>query len=179
MPLINCIKNTSESIQIRSWSSGKSIWFWKKSIHSFFSDKAGKIIKFESSFGIHIYCPYSCEAWSNVKESKRSSSVNFIMYWVSLQNIMHLSALITGFFLFPLLELAEILSLLFKKGNVACQFERLLPSVLTQLGINRCNFHNSQVQSYTETLLHYFPFCNIIIPLPQLSFSMSLISLHL
>lgn len=76
-----------------------------------------------------------------------------------LQNIMHLFALITGAVLFPLLELAAVLSLLFRKGNVAYQFERLLPSGHTQLGINRCNFHTSQVQPYTKKLPQStFPF---------------------
>lgn len=100
------------------------------------------------------YISTTCiHASSKFKKNNKSSSVYCIMYWTSLQNIMHLFALITRCFLFPLLELAAILTVLFSNSIVACQLERLLPSGHTWLETSRCNLHITQVSTYIETLL--------------------------
>lgn len=70
------------------------------------------------------------EVWANVVEINRSSPVNCIMYCIRPAEYYASICIDYRHFLFPLLELAVVLSLLFRKGNVACQFKRLLPLVI-------------------------------------------------
>lgn len=70
------------------------------------------------------------KVWANVVEINKSSLVNSIMYCIRPAEYDASICIDYRPFLFPLLELTAVLSLLFRKGNVACQFERLLPLVI-------------------------------------------------
>lgn len=65
-------------------------------------------------------------------EINGSSSVNCFMYWIRSAEYYASFCIDYRCFLFPLLERAEVLPLLFRRGNVACQFEKLWPSGHTQ-----------------------------------------------